>query len=240
MPDSDMDATFTQRCWKDVEHLRHAILEHPFLLGLVDGTLPEHRFRSYIVQDSLYLQSYARTLAVLAARAQAPLDTSFLAGSAASAVAAEQELHAELLGLLDLTSDEVQAAEPVPATLAYTSFMAAMTYGDTFLVGLASVLPCFWIYAEVGEELARRGSEHPVYRRWIESYAAEEYAGFVASAIELTDRAGAEVAPAEEARARRVFSLANRYEWMFWDAAWQEEAWPLTLAEHVERTPLRA
>lgn len=236
MPDLDTGSTFTQRCWTDVEQLRHAIHEHPFLLGLVAGTLPEQRFHSYIVQDSLYLLSYARTLAVLAARAQAPADTSFLAGSAVSAVAVEQELHAELLGLLDLTSEEVQAAEPLPTTLAYTSFMAAMAYGDTFLVGVASVLPCFWIYAEVGEELARRGSEHPVYRRWIESYAAEEYAGFVANAIELTDRAGAEVAPAEEARARRAFSLASRYEWMFWDAAWHEEAWPLALTAAAPAT----
>jgi thiaminase/transcriptional activator TenA len=234
------DSTFTQRCWNDVEHLRREILEHPFLLGLVDGTLPEDRFRSYIVQDSLYLLSYAKTLAVLAARAGSPADTSFLAGSAVSAVAVEQELHAELLGLLDLTSEEVQTADPVPTTLAYTSFMASTAYGDTFLVGVASVLPCFWIYAEVGEVLARRGSEHPVYRRWIESYAAEEYAGFVAAAIELTDRAGARVAPDEEARARRAFSIASRYEWMFWDAAWREEAWPLALADAGERAPLRA
>lgn len=52
----------------------------------------------------------------------------------------------------------------------------------------------------------------------------------VASAID--DRAGAEVAPAEQARARRAcwaFSPASLYEWMFWDAAWQEETWPLTL-----------
>ena len=86
------DSTFTQRCWKDIEQLRLAILEHPFLLGLVDGTLPEHRFRSYVIQDSLYLLSYARTLAAIAARARSPADTSFLAGSAVSAVAVEQEL----------------------------------------------------------------------------------------------------------------------------------------------------
>lgn len=234
------DPTFTGRCWRDVEQLRRAILEHPFLLGLVDGTLPEHRFRSYVVQDSLYLLSYSRTLAVLAARARTPGDTSLLAGSAASTVAVEQELHGELLGLLGLTSEDVQTADPGPTTLAYTSFMAAMAYGDTFLVGISSVLPCFWIYAEVGEELARRGSAHPVYRRWIESYAAEEYAAFVASAIELADRAGAEVAPAEEARARLVFSLASRYEWMFWDAAWREEAWPLAAGDSAGHVRLRA
>ena len=222
-------ATFTTRAWDEVAPLRRAILEHPFLLGLVDGSLPEHRFRAYIVQDSLYLLSYARTLSVLAARAHSPGDTALLAGSAAEAVAVEQELHTELLGLLGLTSEEVHTATPVPTTLAYTSFMDATAYADTFLVGVGSVLPCFWIYAEVGEELARRGSSHPVYRRWIESYAADEYSSFVASVVELADRAGEGVGAAEDARARRAFALASRYEWMFWDAAWQEERWPLEL-----------
>jgi thiaminase/transcriptional activator TenA len=220
---------FTRRAWKETEPIRRAILEHPFLAGLADGSLPEDRFRSYIVQDSLYLRSYARTLAALAAKAQAPGDTALLAGNAAQAVAVEQELHTELLGLLDLTSEEVETAVALPTTLAYTSFLDAVAYRDTFLAGVAAVLPCFWIYAEVGEELARRGSDHPVYRRWIESYAAEEYGAVVASVRELTDRAAAQAAAVEDARARRAFALASRYEWMFWDAAWRAESWPLEL-----------
>jgi thiaminase/transcriptional activator TenA len=231
MPDRTAgSASFTQRCWSEIEPVRRAILEHPFLVGLVDGSLPEQRFRSYIVQDSLYLRSYARTLAALAAKAQAPADTALLAGGAAQAVAVEQELHAELLGLLGLTSGEVETARALPTTLAYTSFLDAVALRDTFLTGVASVLPCFWIYAEVGDQLVRGSSQHPVYRRWIESYAAEEYGEVVASVIELTDRAAAEVAAAEDARARRAFSIASRYEWMFWDAAWREETWPLAVA----------
>jgi thiaminase/transcriptional activator TenA len=228
--------SFTERCWREIEPLRRAILEHPFLLGLVDGTLPEDRFRAYIIQDSLYLLSYARTLSALAARAPSPADTAFLASCAAEAIAVEQALHAELLDLLALTSEEVQTATPGPTTLAYTSFMSATVQSETFLVGVGSVLPCFWIYAEVGNELARRGSDHVVYRRWIETYGGDEYAGIVAQAIELADRAANGIGAAEEARARHVFSLTSRYEWMFWEAAWREESWPLGLAKDNTRS----
>ena len=44
------------------------ILKHPFIRGLADGTLPQDVFAFYIRQDALYLESYARTLSLIAAR----------------------------------------------------------------------------------------------------------------------------------------------------------------------------
>ena len=46
-----------------------AILRHPFVAGLTDGTLPREAFRHYIVQDAHYLRGYARALALCAAKA---------------------------------------------------------------------------------------------------------------------------------------------------------------------------
>ena len=57
--------------WADVEDVYAAILAHPFLTGLADGTLPRESFRHYIVQDAHYLRGYARALAVCAAKARA-------------------------------------------------------------------------------------------------------------------------------------------------------------------------
>ena len=37
-----------------------ACLRHPFLAELHTGRLPEEKFTSYIVQDSIYLREYAR------------------------------------------------------------------------------------------------------------------------------------------------------------------------------------
>ena len=50
--------------WSDVEDIYAAILRHPFVTGLTDGTLPREAFRHYIVQDAHYLRGYARALAL--------------------------------------------------------------------------------------------------------------------------------------------------------------------------------
>lgn len=78
----------------------------------------------------------------------------------------------------------------------------------------------------MGTALIARGSPDPRYQRWIDTYASEEFTTTVAQALALADRVGAQLAPADEARARRHFVTTARYEWMFWDAAWRIEAWP--------------
>ena len=69
--------------WADVEDIYAAILAHPFLAGLADGTLPRASFRHYIVQDAHYLRGYARALALCAAKATDPADTVMFAEHAA-------------------------------------------------------------------------------------------------------------------------------------------------------------
>ena len=39
--------------------------------------------------------------------------------------------------------------------------------------------------------------------------------------------AGRDLTAGQEARARDHFETGARYEWMFWDAAWRRESWPL-------------
>src|SRR6478735_6482584 len=109
--------------WSDVEDVYAAILRHPFVTGLTDGSLPREAFRHYIVQDAHYLRGYARALALCGARAQEPRDTVMFGAHAGGAIAAEQGLHAALLADLGLTA-EAAAAEPVaPTTRAYVSYL---------------------------------------------------------------------------------------------------------------------
>ena len=60
--------TFTDELWAANADIYAAILAHPFITGLTDGTLPEAAFAHYIVQDAIYLRDYARSLAVVATR----------------------------------------------------------------------------------------------------------------------------------------------------------------------------
>jgi len=53
----------TTEIWK-------AYNEHPFVLGIQNGTLDKDKFRYYIIQDYLYLEEYAKTFAVGVAKAK--------------------------------------------------------------------------------------------------------------------------------------------------------------------------
>ena len=217
----------TDLLWSDIEPIYDAILAHPFVTGLTDGTLPHSAFRHYIVQDSHYLRGYARALALCAAKATDEDDLAMFAAHAGQAVAAEQELHAGLLGELGLTAEAAAALPVAPATQAYLSYLLATAYSGSYAEAVAAVLPCYWIYARVGEHLLGAGSPDPRYARWIDTYGGEGFQATVDAVLAATDRIGATVSAAELARMREHFTTTSRYEWMFWDGGYREESWPV-------------
>jgi thiaminase/transcriptional activator TenA len=217
----------TEALWSDIEDVYNAILAHPFVTGLTDGTLPRESFRHYIVQDAHYLRGYSRSLAICAAKAPTERDTVMFAQHAAAAIAAERDLHAALMGEMG-GSAESAAKEPVaPTTRAYMSYLLATCYGGSFAEALAAVLPCYWIYARVGEGLLARSSPDPLYARWIAMYGGDEFQAVVDSVLALANRVGADLADGERARVREHFTTTSRYEWMFWDAGYRRETWPI-------------
>ena len=219
--------TFTEQLWDSNTDIFDAILAHPFITGLTDGTLPEAAFAHFVVQDGLYLRDYARALAVVATRAPTPEAMQMFARHAADAVAAELELHSSLLPELGISAAEAEAAEPTPVNLAYTSYLLATTRGGSYAEGVGVVLPCYWIYWEVGKELVRRGSPDSRFQRWIDTYSADEFGDVVRAVIAEADRVGALLSESERAVVARHYRATSRYEWMFWDSAYRQESWPL-------------
>jgi thiaminase (transcriptional activator TenA) len=216
---------WTGRLWAEAAGTYAAILRHPFLAGLTDGSLDPDLFSHYVVQDAHYLRDFARTLTVVGSKAPTHAGVGMFARHAANTAEVELALHESLLAELGIQN--LDAMPVAPTTLAYTSYLLATAYRGTFADGLAAVLPCYWIYAEVGAELVGRGSPDPRYQRWINTYADDEYQTIVAEVLALTDTVGQTLSDAEQARARTHFATTARYEWMFWEAAWRGEGWPV-------------
>ena len=213
--------------WSEIEPTFAAILRHPFLTGLTDGSLDALVFAQYVAQDVHYLRAYARALAIVAAKAPTLADTALFARHAAEVFEVELTLHAELLPALGLDATDVDAAPATPVTQAYSSYLLATCYGGSFADGLAAVLPCYWVYAEVGADLIERGSADRRYQRWIDSYGGDEFAATVDRVLQLADRIGPTLNAADEAVARAHFATTARYEWMFFDAAYRRDQWPV-------------
>lgn len=59
------------------------------------------------------------------------------------------------------------AATPVgPTSLAYTSYLPAVCATGSYAEAVAAVLPCYWVYRDVGRTLLERSSPDPVYATW--------------------------------------------------------------------------
>jgi thiaminase/transcriptional activator TenA len=219
---------WTARLWASAEPIFAAILDHPFLGGLADGSLPAESFAYYLAQDAHYLRDYARALAIVGAKAPSHAEAAMFGRHAAETAEVELALHETLLPQLGIAPADLDAIPPSPTTTAYTSYLLASGYGGSFAEGLAAVLPCYWIYQRVGEALVERGSPDPRYQRWIDTYAGEAFAETVAQVLAVAERVGGQLGVDDERRAHLRFVTTARYEWMFWDAAWRHEAWPLT------------
>jgi thiaminase/transcriptional activator TenA len=222
-----MSDRFSQELWQGIAETYDAILRHPFLTGLTDGSLPGDSFAFYVVQDALYLKGYAAALATVASRAPDAAATEMFARHAAEAISVERELHRSLLADLGVDPAAAASAEPAPTNLAYLSFLLATTGSGSYAEGVGAVLPCYWIYWEVGKELLRRGSPEPRYQKWIDTYGGEEFGATVREVLDVTDELGAGLAAAERERVRRAFAVTSRYEWMFWDMGYRRETWPV-------------
>ncbi|HEU5420351.1 MAG TPA: thiaminase II [Streptosporangiaceae bacterium] len=222
-----MSDQFSGELWDGISDIYAAILAHPFLTGLTDGSLSRDAFAFYVVQDALYLRGYAQALAEVGARAPDIQITEIFARHAAGIVTVERQLHDSLMSSLGIDPALGEAAEPAPTTLAYVSYLLSSVRGGSFAEGIGTVLPCYWIYWEVGKELLRRGSPDPRFQQWIDTYSGEEYADQVREVLAVTDDLGRGLGPAERARVRQHFRATSRYEWMFWDMGYRQERWPV-------------
>jgi thiaminase/transcriptional activator TenA len=217
---------FSDRAWQSSARLREGIHRLPFNVELAAGSLSRERFQTYIVQDAIYLGQFSRALAISAAKAPDTATMQSFAQSALGAIAVEQALHSRYLQDFGVNPASTAEAEPSPDCLAYTSYLIAAAYHDPWEVVVAALLPCFWLYWDVGCAIARRAAPQHPYRAWIDTYADERFGEAVRTVIAITDRAANFATQDTRAKMLAAFIRACQYEWLFWDGAYQRRGWP--------------
>jgi thiaminase/transcriptional activator TenA len=217
---------FSVEVWQAIAGLRAAIHALPFNTELAAGTLARERFQHYIIQDALYLGEFSRCLALAAARAADTAALQSFTQSALAAVAVERALHEQFLRQYGLDPAMLVTTEPAPDCLAYTSFLLATAYHEPWPVLVAALLPCFWLYWDIGGAIARKTAPGNPYRAWVDTYADPGFGERVTAVVATADRAAEAASPAVRARMRTAFIRASQYEFLFWDGAYRRRGWP--------------
>lgn len=208
--------------WRAIRPVFQAITVHPFVSGLIDGSLARDKFLFYLSQDALYLDDFGKVLAGIALKCTGRSHTEDFLGFAKDTIMVERALHREYLGQLDAM------AKPSQSCLLYTSYMQRQMMLAPVEVIVATVLPCFWIYQEVGDYiLAKHPAPDNPYKMWIDTYDGEEYGQAVERAVAIADELTAGTTSAMRDRMTESFVLCSKMEWMFWDSAWRLEQWPV-------------
>ena len=217
---------FSDEAWQRTAALRRAIHQLPFNVELAAGSLDRGRFQGYITQDAIYLGQFSRALAIAAAKAPDAATMQSFAQSSLGAIAVEQALHGRYLRDFGVDPAGIADTEPSPDCLAYTSYLIAAAYHDPWEVLIAALLPCFWLYWDVGSAIARTAAPDNPYKAWIDTYADERFAEAVRTVIAIADRAAEGATAPTRARMLAAFNRACQYEWLFWDGAYQRRGWP--------------
>ncbi len=222
-----MAESFSADAWRRNLPLYERILAMPFNAELASGRLREDRFRHYMVQDAHYLEGFARALSLASAKGHHADHVVHFASAAQIAIIVERSLHADYFTKFGITPAEFAAARPSPVCDHYVSWLLRTAALEPFEVGIAALLPCFWIYREVGKHiLATAGRPNP-YQAWIDTYAGEEFERAVDAVIAVADDIARGASSRTSDAMHGAFTRATQLEWMFWDSAYRLGEWPV-------------
>lgn len=192
--------------WEGIAGWRSGIDSLEFIRGLRDGTLPVDEFHFYLAQDALYLRTYSRVLSRAAQLAPNRREQAFWAAGAVGALEEEANLHRHRLG---------EAAEPVPSptTSAYLNHLVAADASYPELV--AAILPCYWLYQDIGRRLAAAAHPDHPYADWLAAYSSPEFDAATTEAIATVQRVAWRADASSVAAMRRAFDASSRHELAF-------------------------
>jgi thiaminase (transcriptional activator TenA) len=202
-----------------------AYIEHAFTAGLADGTLPEAAFRTYLVQDYLFLIDFARAYALAVYKSPQLADMREAASGLSAILDAEMNLHVKLCANWGLSPGDLEQAPAAAETLAYTRYVLDAGMRGDLLALKVALAPCVIGYAEIATRLAARpgacAATNP-YSVWINEYAGAAYQEVAAAARAHMDRLADRYATlAREAELITVFKEATRLEAGFWEMGWR-------------------
>lgn len=219
---------FTEVLRHQAEPIWQANFDHPFIKGIANGNLSLESFRYYVLQDSYYLSHFARIQAIGAARAADLFTTSRMAAHSMGTYEAELGLHENFLKQLKVTKQELEEFVPSPTAYAYTSHLYRVAASGSLAEIIAAILPCYWIYYEIGQLLKDSTPNVPIYQEWINAYGGDWFSELVNEQLSRLDQLAIETSKSEQDKMKQHFIISSQYEFMFWDMAYNQEKWPVT------------
>ena len=223
-PNEGLVMGLTERFRREYSELWEQTVAHPFVIEMGRGSLPTDKFKAYFLQDYLFLRHLVSFTALGIAKApdleRAHRLDQFLSGILDS----EHDLFARVFKDLGLSEEQYMSAEATPTTQAFGDFIVRTGLEGDFHSIITALYVTEGTYLDWAARLLEQGERpsQPMYQEWINIHGPDVLGNFVDWLRVQLDSVPADTINAT----KRVFNTTLRYEYLFWEAAYQGDLWP--------------
>ncbi|MGM9907209.1 thiaminase II [Limosilactobacillus sp.] len=217
---------FSDSLHQDIEPVWQRCYEHPFLREMANGTLPLDKFKFYLLQDTKYLNAFTALHKFLASKMPTPAMAAPLLATIEESTSETAE-RTETNRQLQITPELLAKTTLAPVATAYVNHMYHQAYFVSAAAGVASLLPCYWSYAECFKKMQAAGTQTlPVYQASIDYYAGQAFQKDTVAMIKLLDELAGNASAKTLEQMRLAFNLSSDYELMYWQMSYDRQQWP--------------
>lgn len=197
------------------------MLSHRFLIEMRDGKMSDERFAVWMRQDYLFVEAAIPFIAALIPRAPRR-HWEPLAGVIA-ALEKELKLFEERAAAAGVN---LRGAPPSFTNHAYIQFLLATAYRASYAEAYTVLYTAEKAYHDSWLVVKRGMDKDSKWYPFVENWAGDAFAQYVACLEGELDGLAQEAAPAERERMAGYFELTTKYEIAFWEMAATSEGWP--------------
>ena len=212
--------------WAGVESIWETVVTHSSVTEMADGFLDQERFHVYFDQDYPFLRDWATPLSLATAKAPDFGAARGLVRFLHLGLGGEGDLFQEAFRERGISRKAVAGLQYLPTTQNYSGYLRTLAYEGTFTEVVATLLAVEWTYldwAQRAEETGRKPSGR-YYQTWIDIHTSPGMSGFVSWLRSVVD--GSNPTPEQRQKLRDIFQNVLRYEYQFFNMAYNGEAWP--------------
>ena len=202
------------------------MVNHPFVVEMGDGTLPVDKFKSYFLQDYVFLPDLVSMTASGIVKAPDFEAASQLNRFLTGILDPENDLFHRAFAELGASEQEYTTATASPTTQAFGDFLVRVGLEGRFEDIITVLYVTEATYLDWGTRLLNQGFSpaNPIYKEWIEIHGPDVLGDLVGWMKAFLDD---NVSPERHPDIEHNFLTALRYEYMFWESAYRGDSpWP--------------
>lgn len=216
--------SFAQELMAAAAPVWEKFMTHPFITGMIDGTLEKEKFAFYLMQDSQYLKDYAKVYATSFIKCDDIHLMRAIYRDMQVIVSDESMTHIRYLKDMGYTEDDAYAAPTAPENREYLDYMLQVAKEGSVQEGLISIMACTFSYYHIAlharTEAIKNGTyENNYFAAWMDDYVGEIYKGIYDRTAVMCDEITSSLSDAEKDRLKEIFIRSSEYELGFWDMA---------------------